>query len=54
MHAKGCTVSVADHVNFLSVLGGVKNPNLDPRLALSATIAYWQMRGSRFLHRFFG
>lgn len=54
MHAKGCTLSVADHVNFLSTLGGIKNPNFDTRLAMPVTIAYWQMRANRFLNRFFG
>lgn len=54
VHAKGCTLSVADHVNFLCILGGIKNPNFDLRLAVPANIAYWQMRVNRFLSRFFG
>jgi len=51
---KGCTLSVAEHVNYLSSLGKVKNPNLDPRLSISATWAYWQMRAGRAMNRLFG
>ncbi|MBI5586398.1 MAG: DUF362 domain-containing protein [Deltaproteobacteria bacterium] len=54
VHMKGCTLSVAEHVNYLSSLGRVKNPNFDPRLAIPASWAYWQMRASRALNRLFG
>jgi uncharacterized protein (DUF362 family) len=54
MHAKGCTVSVGDHVHYLSTLGGIKNPLFDPRLSIPVNIAYWQMRANRFVNRFFG
>lgn len=54
MHAKGCPVSVADHVNYVAFIGKIGNPNLDPRLVIPVNIAYWQMRLSRFLNRFFG
>jgi uncharacterized protein (DUF362 family) len=48
---KGCTLSVAEHVNYLSSIGGIKNPNLDPRLAIPVTLAYWQMQANRLLNR---
>ncbi|MCU0579869.1 MAG: DUF362 domain-containing protein [Desulfobacterota bacterium] len=51
---KGCTLSVAEHVNYLSSLGKVKNPNFDPRLAIPVTAAYWRMRAARALNRLFG
>jgi len=54
LHVKGCTLSVAEHVNFLSVLGKIKNPNFDPRLLIPVNIAYWQMRIMRFVNRFIG
>jgi uncharacterized protein (DUF362 family) len=54
LHAKGCPVSVAEHVNYLSFFGKVGNPNLDSRLVIPINIAYWQMRIKRFLNRFFG
>jgi uncharacterized protein (DUF362 family) len=52
VHAKGCTLSVADNVNYLSAVGKIKNPNFDPRLAILVTFAYWQMRANRLLNRF--
>jgi hypothetical protein len=54
IHAKGCPVSVADHVNYLSSVGKIRNPNFDPRLAVGATVTYWQMRFKRFVNRFLG
>ena len=54
LHVKGCTLSVAEHVNFLSALGKIRNPNFDPRLLIPVNIAYWQMRIMRFLNRFIG
>lgn len=54
IHAKGCPVSVADHVNYLSSVGKIRNPNFDPRLAVGATVTYWQMRFNRFMNRFLG
>ena len=47
IHAKGCPLSVAEHVNYLSALGKVPNPNFDPRLFVPVNIAYWQMRGQK-------
>ena len=54
IYAKGCPVSVADHVSYLSSAGKIKNPNFDPRLAIGATLGYWQMRFHRFINRFMG
>jgi hypothetical protein len=54
IHAKGCTLSVAENVNYLSAIGKIGNPNFDPRLLIPVNIAYWQMRAKRFLNRFFG
>jgi hypothetical protein len=54
IHAKGCPLSVAENVNYLSAIGKIKNPNFDPRLLIPVNIAYWQMRAKRFLNRFFG
>ena len=54
IHAKGCTLSVAENVNYLSAIGKIGNPNFDPRLLIPVNIAYWQMRVKRFLNRFIG
>lgn len=47
LRAGGCTMSVADHVHYLSFLAGVNNPNFDRRTLLPVTMAYMQMRGAR-------
>ncbi|RJR48827.1 MAG: DUF362 domain-containing protein [Desulfobacteraceae bacterium] len=54
IHVKGCPVSVAQHVSYLSSLGKIGNPNFDPRMVLPVTYAYWQMRAHRLWNRFFG
>ena len=54
MHARGCPLSVAQHVNYLSALAKIKNPNFRPRLMVAVNLAYWQMRFFRFLNRFIG
>jgi hypothetical protein len=54
IHAKGCTLSVAELVNYLSVLAKIGNPNFDNRLFYRVNIAYWQMRFWRFMNRLFG
>lgn len=54
LHARGCPVSVADHVHYLARYGGIRNPNLDPRLLVPVTLAYCQMRLGRFWNRFIG
>jgi uncharacterized protein (DUF362 family) len=53
-HARmtGCPVTVGDHVNFLSVFGGIRNPYLRPALFMPINVAYWQMRAARFFNRF--
>lgn len=53
IQAKGCPISVAEHVNYLANFAGIGNPNLDPRLFIPANIAYWQMRFHRFVNRYF-
>jgi hypothetical protein len=50
VHAKGCPLSVGDHVHYLSVLGGIKNVNFDPRLVFTVNLAYWTMRFKRFVN----
>jgi hypothetical protein len=54
IHVRGCPLSVAQHVNYLSAMAKIKNPNFDPRLFVPVYIAYWQMRFVRFLNRFIG
>ena len=54
LHAKGCTLSVAENVNYLSAFADIKNPNFDPRLFIGVTIAYWQMRFKRFFNGLMG
>jgi uncharacterized protein (DUF362 family) len=48
IHAKGCTISVADQVHYLSFLGELKNPNYDKRLVFGVAISYLTMVVSRF------
>lgn len=50
VHAKGCPVSVGDHVHYLSVMGKIKNINFDPRLVFSVNLSYWIMRLKRFVN----
>jgi hypothetical protein len=52
VHAKGCTLSVAENVNYLSALAKIKNPNFYPRLVIPVIVTYWQMRANRFMNRF--
>ena len=51
VHAKGCPVSVGDHVHFLSMIGKIKNVNFDHRTVIPLNIAYWKMRFYRALNR---
>ena len=53
VHADSCTVSVADHVNYISLLAKITNPLFDPRLLIPINIAYWRMRAGRLWNRFF-
>jgi len=54
VHLKGCTVSVAEHVHYLSTLAKTGNPLFDPRMIVPLNTSYYQMRASRFLNRFIG
>ena len=54
IHAKGCPVSVGDHVHYLSAIGKINNVNFDPRMLIPVNIAYWKMRTNRLLNRFIG
>jgi uncharacterized protein (DUF362 family) len=54
IHAKGCPLSVAAHVNYLSSFGKIKNVNFDLRNLVPINVAYWQMRVMRFFNRIFG
>lgn len=49
VHAKGCPISVGDHVHYLSAVGKIKNVNFDPGLIIPVNIAYWKMRFFRFV-----
>ena len=48
IHAKGCTLCVADQVHYISFLGKIKNPNYDRRLVFGVAINYLIMIVSRF------
>ena len=52
IHAKDCTLSIGDHIHYLSVLGKIKNVNFDPRIVVSLNMMYWIMRIKRLLNRF--
>jgi len=52
IHARGCPLSVAENVNYLSAVAKIKNPNFDLRLLIPVNMAYWKMRFFRFLNRF--
>jgi hypothetical protein len=51
VHATGCPVSVAAHINYLSFLAGIPNVNFDMRNVIPVNIAYLKMRLCRALHR---
>ena len=51
IHARGCPVSVSDHVHYLSAVGRVPNVNFDRRMVIPLNMAYWQMRAHRLLNR---
>lgn len=51
IHARGCPVSVSDHVHYLSAVGRIPNVNFDPRMVVPLNLAYWQMRAHRLLNR---
>jgi len=54
IHVRGCPVSVADHIHYLSLLGKIKNANFLPYLVVPINVAYLKMRLSRAFHRIFG
>jgi uncharacterized protein (DUF362 family) len=54
IHVKGCPISVAQHVNYLSAMARINNPNFDSRLVIQANISYYQMQFRRIANRFFG
>jgi len=54
LRASDCPVSVADHVNYVSYLGKLGNPNFDSRLFAPITAAYFHMRANRLWNRLFG
>ena len=54
VHAKGCTLSVAEHVHYLSILAGIRNPNFDPRLSVGLIRSYFQMQVKKVFNRFVG
>ena len=51
IHARGCPVSVAQHVNYVAAAANIKNPIFDRRLLLPVILTYMQMRFFRFLNR---
>jgi len=54
IQAKGCPVSVGDHVHYFSAIAKIKNVNFDPRMVFPLNVAYWKMRFHRALNRLFG
>jgi hypothetical protein len=52
IHAKGCPVSVGDHIHYLSATAKINNSNFDSRMLIPLNIAYFKMRANRFLNRF--
>ncbi|MCZ2150968.1 MAG: DUF362 domain-containing protein [Bryobacterales bacterium] len=53
MHARGCPVTIADHIHYVSALGKISNPNFDRRVAVTLNVAYWRMRAARLVTRLF-
>jgi uncharacterized protein (DUF362 family) len=51
LRAKGCPVSVGDHIHYLSATAKINNFNFDPRMLMPVNIAYFKMRVNRFLNR---
>lgn len=44
VHAKGCTVSVGNHVPYLSSIAKIPNVIFDPKLAMPLNVGYLKMR----------
>jgi uncharacterized protein (DUF362 family) len=51
VHLKGCTLSIAEHIHYLSMMGRIGNPNFDRRMMVPVNVAYLQMRFHRFINR---
>jgi len=54
LHVKGCTVSIPEHIHYLSALAGIGNPNFHPKLVFGVAMAYCQMRLKKFINRLVG
>ena len=52
IHAKGCPVSVGDHIHYLSATAKINNFNFDSRMLMPLNIAYFKMRADRFRNHF--
>lgn len=50
IHIKGCPISVAQNVNYLSSMAKIPNINFDPRLVFGVNAAYYAMRFNRFFN----
>jgi uncharacterized protein (DUF362 family) len=53
IHVNGCPTSVAQHVNYLSAMAKINNPNFDWRLLIQVNISYYQMQFKRIANRLF-
>ena len=54
VRSPGCPVSVAEHVNILSLLGRTRNPYFDPKGVIPVGLAYIRMRLGRLINRLLG
>jgi uncharacterized protein (DUF362 family) len=54
IHLKGCPLSVAQHVNYLSSMAKIGNPILDPKLLIPVNIGYWQKQINSLINHFKG
>ncbi len=54
MHIQGCPISVGEHVDYLSSIGKIGNPRLDPKLFIPTNISYYQMQFNRALNHLLG
>ncbi|VEN74584.1 conserved hypothetical protein [Candidatus Desulfarcum epimagneticum] len=51
VRARGCPMSVADVVHYLSAFGKIRNVNFDLKLIIPLNIAYMKMRAAKALSR---
>ncbi len=54
VHVKGCPVSVAKHITYLSAFAKIPDVNFDRRYVFKVNTAYVQMRIARAWNRLFG